>query len=236
MITVSIVSHGHGLMVTNLIEQLRCFPSIRQIILIRNIPEPFNINADDLLLIITNPLPIGFGENHNNAFKICSQPYFCVLNPDILFTEDPFPVLLKCLKINNIASLAPIIISRSGKIEDSARFYPDAVSLLRKLFFFENGRWPLDLNKALNYPDWVAGMFMLFPYYLYKEIGGFDERYFLYYEDVDICRRIRSKGYQIALCTQVKVIHNAQRTSRNNIKFMFWHLKSLFRFLFLNTK
>lgn len=223
-------------MVCDLIKSLLNFNEVGQIILTLNTKENLSLPNTNKILIISNEIANGFGENHNNAYKLCTQPFFCVLNPDIKFNQNPFPILLESLNNANIALSAPAIISNMDIIEDSARKFPTLLDIINKFLFSYDGRWPLELNQPLNYPDWVAGMFMLFSSPIYKKLGGFDERYFLYYEDVDICRRIRSKGYQIALCTQVKVIHNAQRTSRKNIKFMFWHLKSLFRFLFLKTK
>jgi len=223
-------------MVSKLIKQLHKYHLVNQIILTLNIPETIKIESDNILYIINNPLPAGFGENHNNAFKLCNQPFFCVLNPDIEFINDPFPTLLEFLRFEYFHLIAPTIITPSGDIDDSARKFPSAISIIKKIFLSDNGLWPLDLNKPLNYPDWVAGMFMLFPSSSYKQIGGFDENYFLYYEDVDICRRIRNSGQQIALCTEVQVIHNARRTSRKNIKFLYWHVKSLCRYLFLKSK
>jgi hypothetical protein len=132
-----------------------------------------------------------------------------------------------------MALVAPIILSSSGDIEDSARKFPTLYSLLKKFLFSIDGKWPLEHDENINYPDWVAGMFMLFDSKKFIDIKGFDNKYFLYYEDVDICRRIKLGGYSLCLCTQVKVIHNARRTSRKNIKYMFWHIRSIFRFLFL---
>ena len=236
MIAISIVSHGHGPLVEKLINQLLDLPLVHQIILTLNIPESLIIKSFDSIQIIHNINPVGFGHNHNNAFLLSTQTFFCVLNPDIEFTEDPFPELIKCLQNENTALAAPLIISSDHSIEDSSRYFPTLSSILKKFFFSYDGRWPLDFNQTLNHPDWVAGMFMLFPSSSYKQIGGFDENYFLYYEDVDICRRIRNSGQQIALCTEVQVIHNARRTSRKNIKFMYWHVKSLCRYLFLKSK
>lgn len=236
MITISIVSHGHGEMVGKLVTQLQKIETVSQIILTLNIPEFLQIKNKDKLTIVHNDIPFGFGANHNKAFKLCTKAFFCVLNPDIEFVQDPFPTMLECIAQKNISLAAPIIISPSGEIEDSVRTFPTWSSLLRKLFFSFEGRWPLVMDKSVNYPDWVAGMFMLFPSSAYKEVGGFDERYFLYYEDVDICRRVRNHGYEIGLCTKVKAVHDAQRTSRKNIKFLVWHVKSMFRFLLLSSK
>lgn len=71
---------------------------------------------------------------------------------------------------------------------------------------------------------------MLFPKEVFQEMSGFDTRYFLYYEDVDLCARLALKGYRVALCQNVSVIHDAQRASRNSFFHFKLHLTSLLRF------
>ena len=76
------------------------------------------------------------------------------------------------------------------------------------------------------YPDWVGGMFMLFSREMFSAIRGFDERYFLYYEDVDLCARLTLRGYKVCLTPKSKVIHQAQRTSHRNLRYLRWHLSA----------
>jgi len=233
MVTISIVSHGHGILVTKLLAQLRNLPCVSQIILTINIPEQLVFSSDDLIELIVNETPVGFGENHNNAFKICRYPFFCVMNPDIELIEDPFPSLLESMKLYNVSLIAPTILSPSGAIEDSAREFPTLISLFKKLICSSEGRWPLNNTDFINYPDWVAGMFMLFNSDVFEDILGFDSNFFMYYEDVDICKRLTRKKNKIGICTETKVIHDARRSSRKNFRFFLWHLHSLFRYLFL---
>ena len=234
MITVSIVSHGHGDMVIALIEQLKKFPLVSQIILTLNIPEYLEIDkSDETLNIVNNQVPLGFGHNHNNAFRFCKKTFFCILNPDISFSEDPFPELVNVLHDNRIALVAPLMYSVSGLIEDNARVFPTSLNITKKFFLGKENRWPLDSKNYLYLPDWVAGMFMLIHAYRFKEYGGFDTRFFMYYEDVDLCRRIRQKGLEVALLKSVSVIHSARRDSRKKFRFFLWHLHSLFRYLFV---
>ena len=185
------------------------------------------------LKVIQNEVPIGFGHNHNNAFQLCEQSFFCVLNPDIIFREDPFPRLVEVLKDNRIGLVAPLIYSPSGLIEDNARVFPSILNIFSKLFLGKQNRWPIDAEQILFFPDWVAGMFILFPTERLKKSGGFDTKYFMYYEDVDLCRRIRQKGFEVALLKSVSVVHNARRDSRKKLRFFLWHLHSLFRYLFV---
>ena len=72
---------------------------------------------------------------------------------------------------------------------------------------------------------------MLFRASAYKRLGGFDERYFLYYEDVDICLRAHRLELKILFCPEVSVIHHAQRASWRNLYHMRWHAMSMMRFL-----
>jgi len=64
------------------------------------------------------------------------------------------------------------------------------------------------------------------------DIGGFDPKFFMYYEDVDLCRRIRQNGNEVAFLTSVSVTHNARRDSRKKLRFFLWHFKSVVRYLF----
>jgi len=79
--------------------------------------------------------------------------------------------------------------------------------------------------------DWVAGMFMLFRGDAFRAVGGFDEHFFLYYEDVDICRRLGLFGLATLYVPGVTVIHDAQRESRRNLRLMRIHAASAARYL-----
>jgi GT2 family glycosyltransferase len=79
-------------------------------------------------------------------------------------------------------------------------------------------------------PDWVAGMFMLFCGDAFRRMGGFDEKYFLYYEDVDLCARIRLAGWRVAVCPTVTAIHDARRASHRSMRYFRWHLTSILRY------
>ena len=185
----------------------------------------------DKVEIIQNHTPKGFGANHNAVFRRCTESFFCVLNPDVELIENPFPTLLKALNDESIALAAPLIIAPDGSVEDSVRFYPTFASLLFKAFGSSDGRFAVKFNEPIQYPDWVAGMFMLFRSSVFKSLNGFDEGYFLYYEDVDICRRAWLHRMRIAVLPEVVAIHDARRDSRRSLRHMRWHLASMVYFL-----
>lgn len=196
-----------------------------------NVSEEMAVSEDDVIRIVRNPSPKGFGANHNAAFARCREPFFCVLNPDIELVGNPFPALLGCMARKEVALAAPLILSPAGGVEDSARYFPTLASLLRKAFLGDQGRIATAPGQPPLFPDWVAGMFALFRSEAYVALGGFDERYFLYYEDVDICRRARLLGWQVALCPAASAVHDARRASRRNLKHLCWHVASMVRYL-----
>lgn len=111
-ITVSIVSHGQGTLVSSLLNDLARCGGVSSVILTQNIPE-IEIACPESLLprlrLIRNGRPMGFAANHNQAFRLCGTPLFAVINPDIRLGKDPFPPLIDTLLDNNCALAAPIV-------------------------------------------------------------------------------------------------------------------------------
>ena len=231
MIAVSIVSHGHGEMVKTLVAQLIELPQVSQVILTINIPEQLDFEPSDKITIVSNVTPKGFGSNHNAAFKFCNTEFFCVLNPDISFESNPFAKLVQDLDGYSADAVAPLVVNKEGGIEDSVRYFPTIPALFRKLLFGYQNRYSVIANSKTFSPEWVAGMFMLFTSSAYQKLSGFDERYFLYYEDVDICVRLWRSGFRLVADPAVTVVHDAQRASRRNFHHMTLHLSSMSRYL-----
>jgi GT2 family glycosyltransferase len=78
-------------------------------------------------------------------------------------------------------------------------------------------------------------MFWLMGSDVYRQLGGMDERYRLYFEDVDFCTRARLKGMKIVVDTKAQVQHDAQRSSRKKLYYLFLHIQSAFRFFMSNV-
>jgi len=218
-----------------LLADLAKFPEISQVILVQNLPEPLpeipESFGDSRFFTIQNSMPHGFGENHNQAFKKCETSFFCVMNPDIRLPENPFPALLEEMVANsNVSLCAPLVRNPQGGIEDSARKFPTPFNLCEKILGISNGSYLFDSNSKPFSPDWVGGMFMLLRTETFRELGGFDEGFFLYYEDVDLCARLRKLGKDIYLIPKAEAIHDARRTSRRSLRFLRWHIKSMSRY------
>lgn len=229
-LSISLVSHGHGLMVQKLVVHLLKLDIIDELIVTLNIPEEFPVILDKRLKLIRNSKPKGFGKNHNDAFAMTDCEYFCVLNPDIVLLNNPFPALLSRFNAKSIGLVAPIILSNNGSIEDSMRRFLTPWSMFMRVVDKKSGVYVFKPGEVELSPDWVAGMFMLFSSEAYTRVGGFDNKYFMYCEDADICTRLWKIGYSVVGFRSASVIHNAQRASHKSLRHLSWHIYSVVRY------
>jgi len=235
MISISIVSHGQVQLLAKTLQDLSAFAGQQsfEVLLTLNIPEVLAFVPGDFpfpVHVISNPSPKGFGANHNGAFRKASGEWFCVMNPDIRLPCNPFPLMLAEIERHEGAVIAPLTMSPLGHCEDSVRRFPTLLSLARKALGAGNGRYDYAPGDATFTADWVGGMLMLFKVNAYRRVGGFDEGFFLYYEDVDICARLWRMGGKVLACPGAAVIHEAQRTSRRKARYMRWHASSMARY------
>jgi GT2 family glycosyltransferase len=233
-ISISVVSHAQIHLVANLLRDFTqyCHVLTFEVILTLNLDEILPFALDEFafpIKVIRNHKPLGFAANHNQAFTQATGAFFCVMNPDIRLQGNPFPSLMTCLRDTSVGVAAPLILNECGEMEDSMRRFPTPMIILCKALGHCKNR-DYVVGEQLLFPDWVGGMFMLFTREIFTAIRGFDDRYFLYYEDVDICARLTLRGFKVCLSPKSKVIHQAQRTSHHNLKYLKWHFSSMIRF------
>ncbi|BCM25277.1 glycosyltransferase [Methyloradius palustris] len=233
-ISISIVSHLQGHLVKLLLQDIKenCKENSIEILLTINLPENLELDLIEYsfpIVITNNSKPKGFAENHNQAFTRAKGEYFCVLNPDIRINENPFEHLLHLLEDKSIGLAAPTVIGESGRLEDSMRKFPTPLKILGKVIGMSQVN-DYEVGIEAIFPDWVAGMFMMFRYDMFKKLNGFDQKYFLYYEDVDLCARLRLGGHKVVVSPQSQIIHYARRSSHHKLKYLIWHLSSMLQF------
>lgn len=236
LITISIVSHGDTEKIDHLLASIKRHEpktSQFQIILTDNLKTElpgYDSSPWASLQILRNDRQLGFAENHNNAFKLAMGKYFAILNPDLIFEQAIFDGLISRLQGYRAGLIAPQITDENGTLQDSFRSLPTPFELIRRRlpgYQFE----PLKPDSdGMIHPDWVAGMFWLMPSDIYRQLGGMDEGYRLYLEDVDFCTRARQSGIRIFVDTQARVRHDAQRSSRRSLYYLYLHARSAARF------
>jgi N-acetylglucosaminyl-diphospho-decaprenol L-rhamnosyltransferase len=229
-ICVSVVSHGQGELVDRLLADLKKFSlaSIARVIVTVNLPGDAWASPVDgpIVTVIHNPAPLGFAANHNQAFAHCTEPVFAVINPDIRLDGDPFIDLVRRLNTAPAcAVVAPVQLDAAGERESFARSVPTPWSVALRRLFPGARRAAIPLSRV----EWLAGAFMLWRAEAFRELGGFDGRYRLYCEDVDICLRLQLQGQRFAIVESARVVHAAQRASRASSRFLLTHIRSLLR-------
>ena len=239
VLSLSIVSHGQIELVSLLLADIKmhCDAAAVEVILTVNIPEHLPVTPETFpfsLTVIQNLVPQGFGRNHNQAFRQARGEFFGVINPDVRIGSDMFASLLAGLNLPSAGVVAPLVVNPLGAIENSARHFPTPLTILCKLFGRCQGA-DYFVGETPVYPDWVGGMFMLFRCDVYQQLGGFNEKYFLYYEDVDICARIWLNGLRVALIPEAKVTHEARRSSHQQAAYLLMHIRSMARFFWSVT-
>lgn len=230
-LTVSIVSHGHGRMVESLVHQLLTCTEVGQILVTFNIPEKMELPDDPRIFTLNNSSPKGFGANHNAAFERCRSEFFVVLNPDVALIGNPFFALLNALNQSNGALVSPLALSSKGEAEDCWRYFPTPYGLLRRWLGFGDGRYSF-IDKANFSVEWASGLCICFRSDAYAKLRGFDESYFLYFEDVDICVRAWKMGMRVLACPVAIVVHDGQRASRRSYVHMRWYFISMIRYFY----
>lgn len=242
-LNVSVVSHQHGALVVQALQSLAkslsgSDLSVR-VLLTLNLPEPAierELHANQWpfkLEIIRNPSPLGFGANHNQAFACaCADaPWFAVVNPDIVWPADGAS-FWQSLRAGSWAArlglLCPEQIDPAGHRQDFARQLLTPWGLIDRTWRRWRGKATGGVALTVRQADWVNGACMVFRSSAFAAVGGFDQRYFMYCEDVDICLRLRLAGWDIRGAS-LAVIHDARRNTRRSGHHLIWHLHSVLR-------
>jgi N-acetylglucosaminyl-diphospho-decaprenol L-rhamnosyltransferase len=231
-LSLSVVSHGHlpllRLLLADLARQTVA-PSLEVLVTL-------NLSLEDLdpkefphlrIRLIRNPSPRGFGANHNAAAQIATGRWFFVVNPDIRISAPDCLEQLVSIAENAPPRtiVAPLITGPAGEPEDSVRSLLTPLSLVRRAL----GREPL-LHPGVTQRQsffWFAGMFLLLSADHYAELKGFDERYFLYCEDYDLCARAVISRGSLCHAAEISVVHDARRDSHRSLRHLRYHLMSL---------
>jgi N-acetylglucosaminyl-diphospho-decaprenol L-rhamnosyltransferase len=235
-LTLSIVSHGDVEKIHRLLASLeRSEPRHVnfQLIITDNLQDDLpdlNPATWGQLHILRNRKAQGFAENHNRAFELSQGKYFAILNPDLIFERPIFDQLINSLQTHNADLIAPQIVDETGVLQDSFRTLPTPFELIRRRLPGYTFKPYLPDSNGMMRPDWIAGMFWLVRSESYRQLGGMDKKFFLYLEDVDFCTRARLQGMKILVDSNIQLIHEAKRSSRKSLKYLFLHLQSAFLF------
>jgi len=204
-------------------------------------------DKEGIIKLIKSPKNLGYGRANNLAAKNAKGEYVLIMNNDITVEPDVLQKMVDYMKKHHeIGILAPKLIYHSGQIQDSCRRFMSFSDLVAKRTPLKHippfkKRWNQYLMRDFDHSkiqevDLLVGAFLMMPKKVFDEVGGFDERYFLFMEDFDLCKKVWQKGYKVVYFPEVEAIHYHKRLSSGSIlgqltKKVFWiHVSSAFKY------
>ncbi len=196
---------------------------------------------DNRVEYIFNNKNLGFGAAHNIALKksFNHSLYHLVLNPDVQFEKGVLEDIYQFMEAyKDIGQLLPKVFYNNGHLQKLCHRLPKPVNLIGRRFF-EKSKWSKKINdeyelkgfeydKCLNIPN-LSGCFMFLRCNVLKRTGIFDERYFMYMEDIDLCRRIHAVAKTVFF-PEVEIIHGFEKESYSNNVVLKHHIKSAIKY------
>jgi len=247
-LTVSIVTYydeGYG----DVNDLVRCLESVLKtrlkikLIVVDNSSKKLSLDIlkDKRIEYVFNGKNVGFGRAHNIALKkvFGKSKYHLILNPDVYFEDDVLFELKNYMDKNNKAvAVSPKILYPDGRTQYLCKLLPTPADLIFRRFvplkkYKEKRNFVYELRftsykKEMKVPV-ISGCFMFIRTDILEKIKGFDERFFLYLEDVDLCRRLLKFG-DIIFYPNAKIIHKFERGSYKKMKLMAVHIISAIKY------
>jgi GT2 family glycosyltransferase len=198
-------------------------------------------------LLMRSEVNLGFGRANNMGFQSARGRYIVLLNSDAFLTEGSLERSVAYMEATPRAGLGGgRLIGRDGSWQPSARMFPTVFSDLivlsglaarfprSRLFGRFDRTWANPMDAA--HVDWVPGAFSILRAETLAAVGAFDPRFFLYYEEVDLCLRIKQKGYSICYWPDIVIVHiggessrqvRSLQLSRTGAQLTLWRMRSM---------
>jgi len=204
-------------------------------------------HARGRITLIKSPENLGFGKANNLGVKASKGEYLFFHNPDLTVHQDTLQKMRDFLREHpDIGILGPKLVYSSGKVQESCR---------RKMNFFDLAlnrlplkRMPIFRDRVARYlmedfdhdqiqeVDLIIGAAMMMPRAVFEKVGGFDQRYFIFMEDFDLCRMVKKAGYRVVYFPQARANHFHKRLSQGSLfklvrtKVFWFHVSSAFKY------
>ncbi len=192
---------------------------------------------------------LGYSRGVNAGLKKASGEYFLILNPDIILTENAAAKMLGYMKKHSdIGMLGPKMLNFNGTAQRTCfSFYKPLTIIARRTFLgrfkpFKKALYDFlmadsDMNK-IQTPDWLMGSAIMASRQAVESAGGMDERFFMYFEDVDWARRFWHNDFKVVYFPEAVMYHYHQRESKSKLglfdplfnKKTRWHIRSAIKF------
>ncbi len=169
---------------------------------------------------------VGFPRGNNIALAEARGDHLLLLNPDTVVLDDALTVMVAYLEKNpEVGAVGPQLLNPDGSVQSSRRRFPTLATGFFESTWLE-GVAPGVLRRyyALDLPDdrmadvdWLVGACIMVPRGVYEQIGGLDEAYFMYSEELDWCRRIKEAGWRVVYHPEARVVHHVGKSSEQAV-------------------
>ena len=214
--------------------------SINKVFIIDNNSTDFSLNKIELnkrIKIIRNEANVGFSKACNQGFKLSTSSYVLLLNPDTQLLNNTIADCVTFMNQNNETDILGCqLLNNEGEITHSCSRFPTPLGILSDSLglskiapsVFKPGIIMTDFDhKESRYVDQLMGAFMFMRKSVFEKIGYFDERFFVYYEEVDFSKRLAQKGGKSFFNADIKAIHSGEGTTSSVKGFrLFLNLRS----------
>jgi GT2 family glycosyltransferase len=204
--------------------------------------ELSSLANDPRINYIFNNSNLGFGKAHNialnQAFNLNSD-YHIFLNPDIYFSPVIISIILQRFENEeSIGLISPKILYKNNEVQFLCKLLPTPIDLIiRRFISIGNIRQKLINKYEMRFfgydkeiePPTVSGCFMFIKTSVIKKVGGFDERFFMYLEDVDLSRRIAQVS-KVLFYPKVHITHKYEKGSYKQLRLLLYHLSSAIKY------
>lgn len=194
----------------------RCIESLRkhlapvsyEIIVLNNDSTPIStIIPSSNLIIINNVFNGGFAKTCNDGAAKASGNILFFLNPDTEIITGKFTQLLAAMQEPGVGIISPRLLTTAGLIQPwSAGYEITLHGILLNNFGFIRSK-NLWMKENVAQPDWTSGAALAIRRDIFKKLHGFDESFFMYFEDVDLCKKVRRAGYKITILPTIQILH-----------------------------
>ena len=176
-----------------------------------------------------NPENGGFAYGMNHGIGVAKGEYILISNPDVILKKGIREAIAYLQSNPDVGIIGPCIRDEQGTVQDSFRKYVTMpVFIVRQMKRILQTEKPLEIDETSE-PieiDWVIGASMLARRTVLEKVQGFDQHYFMYSEDIDLCTRIRHSGYKIVYLPKFEVEYKGTRSARRSWKYAKIFIKS----------
>jgi GT2 family glycosyltransferase len=167
-------------------------------------------SLDPAMDIIASEINLGFAKAANLAARKSQAAYLLFANSDCLVRDNILPAMVAYLNaVTNCAACSPRLVFPDGKVHSSIRQFPDYRNLRhsRGSILKTDSDYTLPADTSRKSVEAMAATFMMVRRSAFEQVGGFDERFFMYVEDTDLCKRFHDAGQQVVYLGDLSVVH-----------------------------